>query len=148
MFNFVRAYFLESMKNASWNHCEIIDFTTCEDSRGVLTFTDNTRLPFPIRRVFWIYAIGKGQTRGGHAHRTCAEILIAVSGSFSVQVFCGTASHKFELTNPREGLLIPPMAWCELTDFTPDAVCLCLASRDYEPDGYINDFETYLKTCD
>ncbi len=127
--------------------CQLIKFPTHADNRGVLSYIENGSIPFSMERVFWIYQIGQGQVRGGHAHRTCAEILIPVMGAFSVDIFEGTCHKTFVLNRPHVGLLIPPMVWCELNKFTNDAVCLCLASQPYISEGYIHDFNHYIEAC-
>lgn len=123
-------------------------FSQFPDARGVLTVSNKEggeALPFRPDRVFWISDIPSGQQRGMHAHRTCHEALAALRGSFKVRVDNGKgASEVFLLDSPRTGLHIPPMYWCELYDFTPDALCLCLASGAYDPSGYINDYDTFL----
>ena len=57
------------------------------DPRGNLTVAEQMKnIPFDIARVYWTYDVPSGERRGGHAHRTCEEIVIAVSGSFDVTV--------------------------------------------------------------
>lgn len=102
-------------------------------------------MPFDIRRIFWIGGVPSGETRGSHAHRTCAEIVVPVCGSFKATITDNCGTSVFQMCNPAEGLFIPPMAWCVLSDFSKDCVCLCLASENYDADGYINDFEEFRK---
>lgn len=127
----------------------LIKFDTRADSRGLLTFTENDgRLPFQVQRVFWIHGIPEFAIRGAHAHRTCAEIIIPVHGSFKVDIVDGKNKRiSFTMSQPDQGLHIPAMTWCELKDFASDTVCLCLASELYCPEGYINDFQTFLSEC-
>ncbi len=125
----------------------IIEFTSATDVRGTLSVADTAakQLPFDIKRVFWIYNVGKGQSRGGHAHRTCAEIVIAVRGQFTAHVTDGGHTADFVMNDPAKGLYIPAMAWCSFSDFSEGCVCLCLASHAYDPTGYINSYEEYIK---
>ena len=67
-------------------HCQLITLPLATDARGSLCFAENTQLPFSIERVFWIYGVPEGKTRGGHAHTTCAEIVFPVCGSFDMWV--------------------------------------------------------------
>lgn len=124
------------------------EYDTFGDERGVLTIAGNAegvRLPFDVQRVFWIHGVPAYGRRGMHAHRTCWEALSAVSGSFKVKVSNGIETPvTFLLDKPRKGLLIPPMVWCELFDFSADAVCLCLASGCYDPSGYISNYDDFL----
>ncbi len=126
----------------------LIHFAEHTDQRGTLTLTGNTQLPFDIQRVFWIHHTPQGISRGAHAHRTCAEVIVPVAGSFDVDlIFQNGQRRTYNLRSPHTGLLIPPMCWCELHHFTAQTVCLCLASESYDPDGYINDLKAFLAEC-
>lgn len=129
----------------------LFTFDTFRDSRGELTIAqvnEGHSLPFPVGRVFWITNTPAGCKRGMHAHKTCWEALVAVNGSFRVKVDDGENEERvFTLNTPQQGLLIPPMVWCELFDFTADAVCLCMASGGYDKEGYISDYAEFLGQC-
>lgn len=112
------------------------------DARGTLSFIQETE--FPIERAFWIYNVPEGSERGGHAHRTCSEILFAISGSFDVDLVYGEERKTVHLANPSDGLIIRPMVWCRLYNFSSDFVGLCLASQKYTPEGYVNSYEQFL----
>lgn len=112
------------------------------DARGTLSFIQDAELP--IERVFWIYNVPEGTERGGHAHRTCTEILFAINGSFDVDLVYGCESKTAHLSSPNEGLVIRPMVWCRLYNFSADFVGLCLASQKYAPEGYVHSFEQFL----
>lgn len=112
------------------------------DPRGSLSFIQDAE--FTVERVFWIYNVPEGSERGGHAHRTCSEILFAVHGSFDVDLFHGEKRVTVHLERPNEGVVIRPMVWCRLYNFSKDFVGLCLASQKYSPEGYINSFENFL----
>ena len=84
----------------------LIDLPKIVDPRGNLTVAEQMKnIPFDIARVYWTYDVPSGERRGGHAHRTCEEIVIAVSGSFDVTVDDGqggtedkTYLYTYELT--------------------------------------------------
>lgn len=119
----------------------IIDIKQNTDSRGSLTVVQHE--DFDFERVFWIHNVPVGAERGGHAHRTCAELLVAVHGSFDLDLHDGTRSVSLHLDNPNRGVLIRPMVWCRLHNFSSDFVGLCLASQNYNPEGYVNSFEEF-----
>jgi hypothetical protein len=108
---------------------DLIQFPKILDARGNLTFVE--RLPFAIKRCYWLYHVPDGSLRGGHAHRTLDRVFIAVAGRFKL--------NGIELSNPWEGLRVLPMTWVELTDFSNGAVCLVLASAQYDESDYIRD---------
>ncbi len=131
------------------DECKTINLPTHKDSRGSLTLIDRdtayASLPFVPKRCFWIHSVSNNVTRGEHAHRTCWELVVPVYGSFSLGLHDGFHTKDVVADNPCRGIVIPPMVWCRLWNFSPGAVCLVLASEDYDKDGYINDFDSFLK---
>lgn len=127
--------------------CRLIRFAPLTDDRGHICVAENGNgtLPYEIQRVFWIYGVPSGKERGSHAHRTCSEILVPVSGCFKVELTDGRTAATVVLDSPSCGLLIPPMVWCRLLDFSPSAVCLCLASAGYDAAGYTHRFDDYIQ---
>lgn len=123
----------------------LLPYDVFSDSRGSLSVTDGGKLPFNIERVFWLHDIPEGSERGGHAHQTCRELLIALQGSMCVDLTYGHETLTFQLVSGGSGLLIPEMVWCRLYNFSSDFLGLCLASEVYRPEGYFHDFEAYLE---
>lgn len=122
----------------------IIDIKKHQDERGNLYVVENGEsLPFEIARCFWIKNVPANETRGAHAHRTCTELIIAACGNFLVMVSDGKHSEVISLDSPNKALLVPPYTWCELSGFSKDALCLCMASQPYMKEGYINNYEEY-----
>ncbi len=116
------------------------------DERGSLCVVNGDEdFPFEVKRVFWIFGVPYGECRGKHAHQTCAEVVVPVKGSLTARITDANGTTDIRLSNPSEALYIPEMVWCEFMDFSEDCVCLCLASEAYEPKGYINSLEEYLK---
>ena len=109
------------------------------DSRGCLVVCEHEacELPFRPRRTFWITGVPEGQERGGHAHRTCSELVIAANGSVCIDLTDAEGTETYVLDSPDRGLIIPPMCWCRLYNFSKDCVCVCMASEPYDETGYI-----------
>lgn len=125
--------------------CRIIEFPESADDRGFLSFAEGAHeIPFQIERVFWIYGVPQGKTRGGHSHSESAEVVIPVSGAFNMMVDDGTHRTTVRMDSPRKGILVPPGVWCDLRDFEPGTVCVVFASHPYNASGYINDYSEYL----
>lgn len=115
-------------------------------TKGNLTFIENTSIiPFSIKRIFYIYDIPGGESRGAHAHKKCEQFLIATSGSFNVELNDGTNKKKYELNSPDFGLYIPPGIWASEVDFLPNSTCLVLTSDIYDENDYIRNYNDYLK---
>jgi hypothetical protein len=126
--------------------CRIIDLPRVADPRGNLTFLEGERhVPFPIRRVYYLYDVPGGETRGGHAHKRLEQFIIAASGSFDVVVDDGTERRRFFLNRSYYGLFLPRMVWRELENFSSGSVCLVIASEVYDESDYYRDYQEFVK---
>ena len=124
----------------------IIDLPKIADPRGNLTVAEQMKnVPFDVARVYWTYDIHAGGRRGGHAHRTCEEVIIAVSGSFDVMTDDGHEKKTYHLNHPYQGLYVGTGVWRTLEDFSSGAVCLVLASELFDEDEYIYDKDEFKK---
>ena len=118
----------------------MINFPVISDPRGNLTFIESiTHIPFEIERVFWIYDVPGGETRGGHAYRTNEEIIIALSGSFDVVVSKNGKTVKHTLNRSYSGLYMPPLTWRHLENFSTNALALVISSNTFSEDDYIRE---------
>jgi len=127
--------------------CNIINLQKIADPRGNLTFIEGNRhVPFDIKRVFYLYDVPGGADRGGHALKTCQQFLIAMSGSFDVILKDGIKERRIHLNRSYYGLLIAPMIWREMDNFSSGSVCLVVASENYDATNYIRDFGDFMKT--
>lgn len=132
------------MAKANVDDIKIIDIPKIMDYRGNLAVIENDIIPFKIKRVYYLYDIPGGSYRGGHAHKKLYQFIIALSGSFEVVLKDTKKTKKILLNNPSKGLLITPGIWRELENFSSGAVCLVIASEEYEEDDYIRDFNKFL----
>lgn len=118
---------------------------THTDNRGSLTLVESGHeIPFDITRAYWIYDVPAGKERGKHANKISYQYLIAVNGSVDICLEDINGRTSYHLNSKEKGLLIPPLTWNELTNFSQDAVLLVLASHSYDPDTYINSHEEFL----
>ena len=107
---------------------------------------ENSRnIPFDIKRVYYLYDVPGGETRGGHAHKLLHQLIIAASGSFDVLLDDGKNKKVINLNRPYFGLYIIPGIWRELLNFSSGAICLVLASELYSESDYIRNFQIYLE---
>lgn len=125
---------------------KIISLSKIIDSRGNLTVVEGCAdVPFNIARAYWVYDVPGGENRGGHAHRCCKELIVALGGSFTVTLDNGMKKESYHLNHPWEGLLVDTMTWRTLDDFSSGAVCLVLASESFDEDDYIRDYDEFIK---
>jgi hypothetical protein len=116
-----------------------------DSTSGRLIVVDNlARIPFTVNRLFYIYDIPYGESRGSHAHKECHQLIIPVVGSFKVSCFDGSVTEEYSLNKPHIGLHVKPGIWAHEFDFSAGAVCLVLCSHGYEEDDYIRNFEEFL----
>ncbi len=124
----------------------IIQFPKILDDRGNLTFIEARRhIPFDIARVYWIYDVPGGESRGSHAYRTLHEVIIALSGSFEVFLDDGLAQKTVMLNRAYYGLYVPNMIWRRMQHFSTNAVALVLASKSYDLEDYVRDYEAFRR---
>ena len=127
--------------------CRLIELPRVHDPRGNLTFVEGGRhIPFEIRRVYYLYDVPGGAERGGHCHKELEQVLIAMSGSFDVNLDDGRERKRYHLNRSYYGLYIAPMVWRELDNFSSGSVCLALASAPYSESDYYRDYQSFLKS--
>src|SRR5258706_9843946 len=99
------------MKNSVYD-CSVVEVPRIENRAGNISLVENLKnLPFEVKRVFYIYDIPGGKDRGAHAHRQCHQFLVAVSGSFEIEMSDGVNRRTVTLNRPYYGLYIPPLIW-------------------------------------
>lgn len=129
----------------SLSDCQIIDLPKVSDPRGNLTFIEGERhVPFCFQRIYYLYDVPGGAERGGHAHLALTQLIIAVSGSFDISLDDGYEKKTFHLNRSYKGLLVCPMIWRELDNFSSGAVCMVLASNLYDEADYFRDYHTFV----
>lgn len=134
------------MKLNNINHCRLMPFNTAAlDYYHCTQVVGEFHIPFPVRRIYYLYDIPSGESRGGHAHKTLSQIIVAVSGSFDVILSDGYHQQRFTLSKSNRGLLVVPGIWREIQNFSSGSVCLVLASESYSEGDYIRDFVEFEK---
>lgn len=132
---------------ANWllDKCQIISLPRINDPRGNLTYIEGANhIPFDIKRVYYLYDIPGGSDRGAHAHKNLHQLIIAMSGSFDIELDDGFNKKRFHLNRSYYGLYVCPMMWRLVDNFSSGAVCMVLASNFFSADDYIRDYKSFL----
>ena len=133
------------MKTSVYN-CSVIEIDKHHHEKGnISVIENNTTVPFEVKRIYYLYDVPGGESRGGHAHKELRQLVIAASGSFDVTLDDGKVKRTFSLNHPYQGLLIVPGIWRELNNFSSGSVCLVLASMGYDENDYIRDYSEFIE---
>lgn len=125
--------------------CSLISMPKISDPRGNISAVNNSKeVPFDIKRVFYLYDIPGGESRGAHAHKECHQFLVAASGAFEVLMDDGNTKRHVQLNRPYVGLHVPPGIWASEINFSSGAICLVLASHEYNEKDYIRDYNEFI----
>lgn len=131
--------------NSTVYNCDLLFLNKIGDRKGNVTpVSNNEHIPFEINRVFYLYDIPGGESRGAHAHKECHQFLVAASGSFEVLLDDGKIKRQVLLNRPDLGLHIPPGIWASEINFSSGSICLVLASHEYSEEDYIRKYDSFL----
>jgi hypothetical protein len=126
--------------------CNLLYLPQVGDRNGHITAINNgLEIPFDVKRVFYLYDIPSGESRGAHAHVECHQFLVAASGSFEILLDDGRTKRQVMVNRPNLGVHIPPGIWASEINFSAGAICLVLASHFYSESDYIRDYNTFLE---
>jgi len=124
---------------------KLITLPKIVDLRGNLSFLeDNNQIPFEIARTYWIYDVPGGEERGGHAFKQSTELIIPLSGGFTVDVNRGENHSSYFLNQTHQGLLLPPLTWRKIKGFISGSICLVITDSKYSERDYIRNFQQYF----
>ena len=133
------------MKRSTIYDCITIELPLFNGDNGYLATVENKKhIPFDIQRIYYLYDVPAGETRGGHSHKNLKQLFVSASGSFDVVLFDGQVKRTITLNRPYHGLYIAPGIWRELENFSSGSVCLVLASKEYDENDYIRNYNDFL----
>lgn len=124
----------------------LINFKPLGDDRGSLIAIEAERsIPFPVRRVYYIFGTEADAERGFHAHKALNQVAVAVTGSCEIVLDDGKNKTTILLDSAVMGLSIEPGMWHFMKNFTSDCVLLVLADQHYDEEDYIRDYDAFRK---
>lgn len=126
--------------------CHILPLSKIHNPAGNITIVEGqNNIPFNIGRIYYLYDVPGGESRGGHAHKELFQLIVAASGSFEVLLDDGINKKIVRLNRPNYGLLVVPGIWRELFEFSSGAICLVLASHKYDENDYIRTYNEFVE---
>lgn len=142
---------LKNIKNFNSRETTVYDCTNISlpkvhNTAGNITAINNeNEIPFQINRIYYLYDVPSGESRGGHAHKELHQLIIAASGSFDITVNDSKIRRTFQLNRPNYGLYLPPGLWRQLDNFSSGAICLVMASMLYLEEDYIRNYDEFIE---
>lgn len=133
------------MRSTSVYDCNLIELPINHLTKGNITAVNECdEIPFSIERIYYLYDVPSGESRGGHGHKALQQLIVAASGSFDLIVNDGRIKRTFHLSRPNIGVYMPAGIWREIDNFSSGSICLVLASQPYGEDDYLRDYQSYL----
>lgn len=124
----------------------LISLKKVQDTEGILVVGEYEKeIPFPIKRVFWIYDVPEGIERANHACRNSDSVLICIKGEIKILLDDGKKEFQYFLNSSDKGVLVPRMVWMKTSEFSADAILLVLSSGKYYPEEYCDDYDMFLR---
>lgn len=131
------------------NKEKIINLPKIKDKRGNLSFIEGeNHIPFEIKRVYWIYDVPGGENRGGHAFREQSEFIVALSGSFDIEIDNGKNIETYRMNRSYYGLFVPNGLWRQMKNFSTNSLALVIASTPFNASDYLRDYKDFKLLVD
>lgn len=129
----------------SWGKPTLISVPSHKNELGSLGVIEKREVfPFEIQRLYYLFDVPGGATRGSHAHKQLNQLIIPISGSFDVELDNGRTKERFTLNSATIALTVPPGYWRTLENFSSGAAALVLASLIYDENDYIRDYKEFI----
>lgn len=124
---------------------ELIELPDLGDERGGLSVIEGgNSIPFMPKRIYYIYGTDPLVSRGFHAHKELEQMAVCVSGACEMLLDNGKYKETIHMNSPKQGVMIPPMFWHEMHNFSSDCVLLVLASEHYNESDYIRNYKCFI----
>ena len=126
--------------------CRLLDLPRIVRNEGSITPIEGGKdVPFEIARVYYLYDVPGGSSRGGHAHKELLQLMVSIMGSFDVVLDDGSTRRRVHLDRGYYGLYLPKLIWRELENFSSGAICVVLASQSYQESEYIREYSNFIQ---
>ena len=126
--------------------CRLIELSQISNKTGKITIAEaDHNIPFLIKRVYFLHEIGENNVRGNHAHKELEQVIVAIAGSFTINIDDGKNYKEINLESPSQGLYLCPGIWRKIYNFSKDAICMVMCSEIYDELDYIRNYDSFLE---
>lgn len=121
-----------------------LNFPESGDERGLLTIVEFKKyIPFDVKRIYYLTKLSPNLPRGFHAHKKLEQAAVCLSGRCKVLLDNGFEKESLILDKPSKAILIEPLVWHEMHEFSEDCVFLVFASDNYNEEDYIRNYSEF-----
>lgn len=118
-----------------------------DDRDGVLCIMNSLQeIPFEIKRMYYINNLDpKSSLRGKHAHRKLRQVIFCINGCFTLTLDDGETTQDILMREDNVGIILDPMLWHTMHDFSSGCVLLVAASDYYNEADYIRNYDEFMQ---
>ena len=118
-----------------------------DDRDGVLCIMNSLQeIPFEIKRMYYINNLDpKSSLRGKHAHRKLRQVIFCINGCFTLTLDDGETQQDILMREDNIGVILAPMLWQTMHDFSSGCVLLVAASDYYDEADYIRNYDEFMR---
>ena len=132
--------------DSSNDDCRLVKLPRIHNRAGNITaLNQRGELPFSPERIYYLYDVPGGESRGGHAHKSLHQYLIAGSGSFDVVLHDGKKEQRYHLSRGYYGLYVPKLVWRSMENFSTNSLALICSNITYDSNDYIRDRNAFTE---
>ena len=136
------------MYNLQVKNSGIITLPRIVDERdGVLCIMNSLQeIPFEIKRMYYINTLDpKSSLRGKHAHRKPRQVIFCINGCFTLTLDDGETQQDILMREDNVGIILDPLLWHTMHDFSSGCVLLVAASDYYNEADYIRNYDEFIQ---
>ena len=118
-----------------------------DDRDGVLCIMNSLQeIPFEIKRMYYINNLDpKSSLRGKHSHRKLRQVIFCINGCFTLTLDDGETQQDILMREDNIGVILDPMLWHTMHDFSSGCVLLVAASDYYDEADYIRNYDEFMR---
>lgn len=135
---------IEKFKNGtiSW---ELKKYSLIQEETGELGVLEYIKdFNFLVKRIFFLRNIDSESMRGNHSHKNLNQVIICLSGTFTIILNNGLKKETIEMNEANNFLYVDGKVWRDMKKFSKNAVMLVLCDKEYQYDDVIRNYNDFL----